>query len=168
MCMCIYLCFIQYVYLALVLPRYSVSLTKPLTLLLFIVANQQHLTVSVCLLFPSLPPSPLFLSLSSPICSSQLLDKERDYNRMHCGIGSKFYGLPPQILDKKFISLSGYVKNDVNHYLLESVNSLSSVSLIPGLIDDALKMIVREKLEGKRHGEFSFKNDHKRFITFVC
>ncbi|XP_019855372.1 PREDICTED: uncharacterized protein LOC100639594 [Amphimedon queenslandica] len=72
----------------------------------------------------------------------QLLDKERDYNRTHCGIGPKFYGLPPQILDKKFISLSGYLKNDVNHYLLESVNSLSSVSLIPALIDDALKMIV--------------------------
>ena len=85
------------------------------------------------------------------------MEKERDYNKSHCGIGPKFFGLPPPVQEKKLVSLSGYVKNDINHYLLECSNCLSSVSLLPTLINDALAIVVsgerRERGRGREEGE---------------
>ena len=57
--------------------------------------------------------------------------------------GEKCYGLPPfKIIEKKLINLSGDLRTDVSHYLLECCNSLSVVGLLPALILDTLQMAV--------------------------
>ena len=59
------------------------------------------------------------------------------------GQGVKYFGLPPLVKEKKSISLSGDLKTDINHYLLECFNSLSVTALIPDIVQETLAISVR-------------------------
>jgi hypothetical protein len=68
----------------------------------------------------------------------KMLETERSYNQTCNGYGPRYFGLPPKVPPKVLVNLSGYTATNINHYLLENCNSLSSISLLKGIIRDIL------------------------------